>query len=329
MSTQPHILVTGGAGYIGSHACKALAGAGFVPVTIDNLDCGHRWAVKYGPLVVADLADGDRLRGVFSDYSIEAVVHFAAYTYVGESVENPRKYFQNNVTNSLNLIEAMVDANVRPFVYSSTCATYGNPETIPLAEDHAQNPVNPYGESKRFIERAAQWFGEAYGIRWAALRFFNAAGADPEGEIGESHDPETHLIPVVIEAALENRPHVAIFGTDYSTRDGTAVRDYVHVADLASAHLSALKHLMDGGASGAFNLGTGRGHSVREVIASVERISGLKVPVREKGRRPGDPPELIADPSRTADILGWRPYYQDLDRIVETAWRWHSREKKQ
>jgi UDP-glucose-4-epimerase GalE len=328
LSNQPHVLVTGGAGYIGSHACKTLAGAGFVPVTIDNFVYGHRWAVKYGPLVEADLADKNRLRGVFSDYPIEAVVHFAAYTYVGESVENPRKYFQNNVTNSLNLLEAMIDANVMPFVYSSTCATYGDPETIPLVEDHSQNPVNPYGESKRFIERAARWFGEAYGIRWAALRYFNAAGADPEGEIGESHDPETHLIPVVIEAALENRPHVAIFGTDYSTRDGTAVRDYVHVADLASAHLSALKHLMDGGASGAFNLGTGRGHSVREVIASVERISGLKVPVRDKGRRPGDAPELIADPSRAAEILGWRPHFQDLDRIVETAWRWHSREEK-
>ncbi len=328
MATQPHVLVTGGAGYIGSHACKALAGAGFIPVTIDNLDRGHRWAVKYGPLVEADLADGDRLSGVFSDYPIEAVIHFAAYTYVRESIENPRKYFQNNVTNSLSLFEAMVDANVRNFVYSSTCAVYGDPETIPLAEDHPQNPVNPYGESKRFVEHAARWFGEAYGIRWAALRFFNASGADPEGEIGESHDPETHLIPVVIEAALETRPHVKIFGTDYSTRDGTAVRDYVHVADLATAHLLALKHLMDDGAPGAFNLGTGRGHSVREVIASVERISGLKVAVREEGRRPGDPPELIADPSRAAAILGWRPQFQDLDKIVQTAWKWHSGKEK-
>ena len=325
MSDGPGVLVTGGAGYIGSHTCKVLAAAGYTPVTYDNLDLGHRRAVKFGPFVEGDLADGEGLRQAMRDHGIRAVIHFAAYAYVGESVENPRKYFRNNVANSLNLLEAMMDAGAGCLVYSSTCATYGVPEKVPIPEDHPQSPVSPYGESKLFVERAIRWFGEACGLRWAALRYFNAAGADPEGEIGEDHDPETHLIPIVIEAALGRRARVEIFGTDYPTSDGTAVRDYVHVTDLGEAHLKSLEHLLGGGESGAFNLGTGRGHSVREVIDSVARVSGREVPHAEGPRREGDPAELVADAGRAAEVLGWRPGLPELDRIVETAWRWHSK----
>ena len=325
MADKPRILVTGGAGYIGSHTCKVLAAAGYVPVTYDSLALGHQWAVGFGPLVEGDLADGDRIRDAITEYSIEAVVHFAANAYVGESVEDPRKYFRNNVVNSLNLLEAVVDMNVKHLVYSSTCSIYGIPKEVPIPEDHPQHPLNPYGESKRFVETATEWFGEAYGLQWAALRYFNAAGADSEGEIGEDHDPETHLIPVVIEAALGRRPHVEIFGTDYPTEDGTAVRDYVHVTDLGAAHLSALEYLFRGGEPDAFNLGTGIGHSVRQVIQSVQEVSGREVPFKETDRRRGDPPELVADASRAADILGWRPQFPELDQIVDTAWKWHSK----
>jgi len=321
------ILVTGGAGYIGSHTCKILAGAGYTPVVYDSLDLGHRWAVKYGPLVEGDLSDGKRLREALSGHRAGAVVHFAGSTYVGESMGNPRKYFRNNLANSLNLIEAMQDTGVETLVYSSTCATYGYPETIPIPEDHPQRPVSPYGDSKYAVERAIRWFGEAYGLRWAALRYFNAAGADPDGEIGEDHDPETHLIPIVIEAALGKRSHVDIFGTDYPTGDGTAVRDYVHVCDLGEAHRLALEYLQRGGESSAFNLGTGNGHSVREVIQAVGRAGGREAPFQETGRRPGDPAELIADARRASESLGWRPRLSGLDKIVETAWNWHTKAK--
>lgn len=320
---QRKILVTGGAGYIGSHTCKALAKDGYMPVAFDNLVYGHRWAVNWGPLVEGDLADTELLQRVLWEYEIEAVIHFAAYAYVGESMRDPGKYFHNNVTNTINLLEAMRIAGVKDIVFSSTCATYGLPETLPIDEEHPQRPVNPYGESKFFVERILRWYSFAHGLRPIALRYFNAAGADPEGQLGEDHDPETHLIPLVIQTALGKRPEVEIYGTDYLTSDGTALRDYIHVADLAAAHVQALAYLLAGGESTALNLGTGIGHSVREVIAMVEQVSGQRVPTRAVPRRQGDPPALVADATRAGEILGWRPRYSALRTIVETAWDWH------
>jgi UDP-arabinose 4-epimerase len=322
---RPRVLVTGGAGYIGSHTCKALAAAGYEPVAFDNLVHGHPWAVRWGPLVEGDLADRLALERALVQHRIEAVVHFAAYAYVGESMRAPGKYFQNNVVNTVNLLAAMATVEVRHLVFSSTCATYGVPATLPIGEDHPQRPLNPYGESKLFVERMLHWHAMAGGLSWAALRYFNAAGADPKLEIGESHAPETHLLPLAIQAATGEGPALQIFGTDYDTPDGTAVRDYVHVTDLADAHVRALRHLLGGGADLALNLGTGCGHSVREVIAAVERIGGCRVPVCESARRAGDPPSLVADARRAAQILEWQPRHSDLDTIVDTAWRWQHR----
>jgi UDP-arabinose 4-epimerase len=305
------VLVTGGAGYIGSHTCKALARAGFVPVTLDNLSQGRREAVRWGPLVEADLADRDALDKALRRHRVQAVVHFAAHAYVGESMRAPGKYFRNNVANGINLLEAMAEHDVRGMVFSSTCATYGLPQRDAIAETHPQRPVN--------------WHGVAHGLRWAALRYFNAAGADPEGELGEEHDPETHLVPLAIRAALGDGPALEVFGTDYDTPDGTAVRDYVHVSDLAAAHVCALRHLLDGGESIALNLGTGTGHSVREVLAAVERVSGRRVPAHQAPRRPGDPPVLVADPALAREVLGWTARHSRLDSIVRSAWRWHCR----
>jgi UDP-arabinose 4-epimerase len=318
-----NVLVTGGAGYIGSHACKALSAAGYTPVTLDNLVYGHEWAVKWGPFVEGDLADQALLRKTLHDYEIDAVMHFAAYAYVGESMEDPGKYFRNNVTNTINLLDAMVETGVGRIVFSSTCATYGVPSEVPIGEDHPQQPINPYGESKLFIERALRWYGEAHGVRAYALRYFNAAGADPDGEIGEDHDPETHLIPLVIQAALGQRDNVKIFGTDYETPDGSAVRDYIHVTDLAEAHVLAIARLLEGGDSRYLNLGTGTGHSVKNVVSAVERISGLPVNAIEAPRRAGDPPMLVAKPGAAAEVLGWTPRHSDLESIVATALRWH------
>lgn len=320
-----HVLVTGGAGYIGSHTTKTLAEAGIQPVVIDNLQRGHREAVRWGPLIEADLGDRSALDRIFTEYPIEAVLHFGAFAYVGESMQSPELYFRNNLVNTLGLLEAMRDRGVRNIVFSSTCATYGNPERIPISENHPQNPVNPYGESKRMVERLLYWWGCCYGLRWVALRYFNAAGADPQGEIGENHDPETHLIPLVISSAMGLTKALEIYGTDYDTQDGTAIRDYLHVTDLATAHLAALRYLEGGGESTAFNLGTGRGHSVREVTSMVERVSGRKVPVRETGRRPGDPPCLIADASKAGELLSWRPQHSTLEEIVQTAWNWKAK----
>jgi len=319
------ILVVGGAGYIGSHTAKGIAEAGLEPVVFDNLVYGHRWAVQWGTFVEGDLADAALLARVLKEHRVTAVIHFAAYTYVGESVTNPRKYFRNNVVNTLNLLDAMVDAGVRDIVFSSTCATYGDPTRVPIDESHPQNPVNPYGETKLAVEKMLHWYGQAYSIRYAALRYFNAAGADPAARIGEDHDPETHLIPLAIEAAFGRRAALDIFGTDYPTPDGTAVRDYIHVDDLANAHLLALRKLQGGTPSLRLNLGTGRGHSVREVIAAVESATGRKVPVREVGRRVGDPPALVADARQAADVLGWKPQSPDIKTIVEDAVRWHQR----
>jgi len=315
------ILIVGGAGYIGSQTAKCVAQAGLEPVVFDNLVYGHRWAVKWGPFVEGDLSDGALVRRVLAEHKVTAVIHFAAYAYVGESVTNPRKYFHNNVVNTLNLLDAMVDGGVRDIVFSSTCAVYGEPQRVPISEDNRREPVNPYGDSKLAVEKILRWYGGAYNLRYAALRYFNAAGADPDGELGEDHDPETHLIPLAIEAALGGR-ELSIFGTDYPTPDGTAIRDYIHVADLAQAHLLALNTLGTGTPQLQLNLGTGRGHSVKEVVAAVERVSGRKVPAQLVARRAGDPPELVADARQAATALGWKPRYAALDTIVEHAFRW-------
>jgi UDP-glucose-4-epimerase GalE len=311
------ILVTGGAGYIGSHACKALAAAGYQPVAYDNLSRGHRESVKFGPLVEGDLADRARLASTLRQYDIGAVMHFAAFAYVGESVEKPELYFRNNVVNSLILLEAMIETGVKHIVFSSTCATYGLPETTP------QQPVNPYGESKLMIEQTLRWLAPAHGMTYTALRYFNAAGADPQGTIGEDHEPETHLIPLVLYTALGRRASIDILGTDYPTPDGSAIRDYIHVQDLADAHVRSLDYLQKGGASVALNLGTGQGHSVREVIAAAERVTGRPIARREAPRRAGDPPMLVADPAKARELLGWMPTVSDLDSILRSAWTWH------
>ena len=319
------VLVTGGGGYIGSHTCKALAQAGHFPVALDNLIEGHRTAARWGPLVEGDVRDRDLVERTIREHRIEAVVHFAAHAYVGESMQDPCRYFSNNVTGSLSLLEAMRACSVRHIVFSSTCATYGAAGSRPISEDDSQRPINPYGESKLFVERALHWCGLAYGLRYVALRYFNAAGADPDAEIGENHDPETHLIPLAIRAALGEGPSLQIYGGDYSTVDGTAVRDYVHVSDLADAHVRALDYLQRGGESTALNLGTGNGHSVREVITTVERVGRRRVPHRVAARRPGDPASLIAAPGRSRELIGWVPQRSDLQTIVATAWRWHAR----
>jgi UDP-glucose-4-epimerase GalE len=319
------VLVTGGAGYIGSHTAKLLATSGHVPIVFDDLSQGHDWAVKWGPIERGSLSDQERLREVLARHPVDAVIHFAANALVGESMSNPTKYFRNNTVGTLNLLDAMHAAGVDRIVFSSTCATYGNPVRVPIDEGHPQVPVNPYGESKLMVEKILRWYGECYGLRWMALRYFNAAGADPDGEIGEDHDPESHLIPLVIGAAMGTRPPVKIFGTDYDTPDGTCVRDYIHVEDLAAAHLRALDYLRGGGASATLNCGYGRGFSVREVLGEVERVAGKRLQVTESGRRAGDPPQLVAAARRIRDTLGWKPEHEDLPGIVATALAWERR----
>jgi UDP-arabinose 4-epimerase len=319
------ILVTGGAGYIGSHACKALAQAGHVPVAFDNLVYGHRSAVRWGPLEVGDIADRDRLDAVIAHYRPDAVMHFAAYAYVGESVTDPARYYRNNVAGTLTLLEALVHHGVERIVFSSTCATYGIPERTPIDEAHPQQPINPYGASKLMIERMLRDFDVAYGLRSVSLRYFNAAGADPAGEIGEDHDPETHLVPLALQAALGQREALRVFGTDYPTPDGSCIRDYVHVSDLAQAHVLALDYLAGGGASLALNLGTGRGHSVFEVIEAARVVSGRDIPVVLAGRREGDPPVLMAVADKARAVLGWQPVYTELEEMLRHAWDWHRR----
>ena len=322
--SQP-ILVTGGAGYVGSHACKALAAAGYAPVVYDNLSRGHCEAVRWGPLVEGDLHDSAKLVATLKAHRITAVMHFAAFAYVGESMADPENYYWNNVGGTLALLGAMRAAGVAQIVFSSTCAVYGVPRQLPIRETAAMAPLNPYGDTKLVIERMLHWYAAAYRVRYLALRYFNAAGAYPEGEVGEDHSPETHLIPLVLRAALGRGEPVEIYGTDYPTPDGTAIRDYIHVTDLADAHVRAITDLAAGGDSAALNLGTGQGSSVRQVIAAVERISGRQVPHRLAARRPGDPPELVADPAAARTRLGWRPRCSDLDTIVRTALAWETR----
>jgi UDP-glucose-4-epimerase GalE len=316
-----NILVTGGAGYVGSHACKALTAKGYVPITYDNLSRSSPSAVKWGPLEKGDIADGQQLRAVLEKYRPRALMHFAAYAYVGESVEQPLLYYGNNFTGTAVLLQTLVDYYCIPIVFSSSCATYGLPEHVPIAEDHPQRPINPYGHSKLFVERMLADLHNACGLPWIALRYFNAAGADPDGEIGEAHDPETHLIPLVLAAARTGTP-VRIFGNDYDTADGSCVRDYIHVSDIADAHVLALEYLLNGGNSCALNLANARGYSVKEVIAAAEAVCGRTVPSEVAARRPGDPPVLIGDASRAHVLLGWRPTRSNLEMQIADAWKW-------
>lgn len=321
------ILVTGGAGYIGSHAVKLFRSRGHDVWIYDNLVYGHRQSVPADRLVIADLGETHRLDQLFVEERIEAVVHFAAYALVGESVQQPAKYWHNNVVNTLNLLDCCRRHGVQRFVFSSTCATYGMPQVMPITEDTPQQPINPYGQSKLAVERILADYAPAYQIGYAALRYFNAAGAASDGTIGEDHTPETHLIPLVLLAILGKRPHIEIFGTDYPTPDGTCIRDYIHVDDLAEAHLLALEKLQPGQAM-KYNLGMGHGYSVRDVIRCAEEVTGKLVPTKEGPRRPGDPPVLIAAADKVHKELGWMPRYTDLRAIVETAWKWHQAHPK-
>jgi UDP-glucose 4-epimerase len=318
-----NILVIGGAGYVGSHAVRLLTRAGHDVWVYDNLSCGHRAAAPAGRLIEGDLLDQAKLESALKEHTIDAVMHFAAFALVGESVSHPDRYYRNNVVGSLTVLEAMRAAGVWRIVFSSTTATYGEPKKIPITEDETQLPINPYGFTKLVVEHALADYAHAYGFGYAALRYFNAAGASPDGDLGEDHTPESHLIPITLQVALGQRPAITVFGNDYPTPDGTCIRDYVHVDDLATAHLAALERL-EPGKGLKLNLGTGRGHSVRQVIDACRRISGHPIPELEGDRRPGDPPELVADSSRAQAQLGWRPKYVEIDEIVSTAWKWHS-----
>ncbi|MBA5802328.1 UDP-glucose 4-epimerase GalE [Rhizobium changzhiense] len=314
-----YILVTGGAGFIGSHICKALSRAGMIPVTYDNLSTGHADSVRWGPLIRAELADAATLRRTLEEFLPDCVIHCGANAYVGESVDMPRKYYRNNVVGSLTLLEACLDQDIDRIVFSSSCATYGVPTSLPIREESPQHPVNPYGRTKLIFEMALEDFAAAYGIRFAALRYFNAAGADPDGELAERHQPETHLIPRALLAAAGRLERLDIFGTDYATEDGTCVRDYIHVSDLAQAHLAAVNHLLADGGSLSVNLGSGRGTSVREILEAIHRASGREVPVRYRSRRAGDPPILFANTARAKAELGFAPVFSDIDTIIRTA----------
>ena len=320
--TSP-VLVAGGAGYIGSHTCKLLAQAGREPIVLDDLSTGHRWAAKFGPFYQGDIADGELVQSIVRRHGITEVIDFAAKAYVGESYQNPGKYFRENAGKTIHFLDALIASGARNIVFSSTCAVYGNPDKIPITETESKKPVNPYGETKLFVERMLYWHGIANGLKWVAPRYFNAAGADPDRELGEQHEPETHLIPAAIEAVLGKRPQLEVYGTDYPTPDGTAVRDYIHVFDLGRAHIAALDYLRDGGESLAVNLGTGVGQSVRDVVRAVGAATGREVPHVLRPRRAGDPPELVADPSLAKSVLGWTAEFRDIRRIVETAWEWH------
>ncbi len=320
------ILVVGGAGYIGSHAVLALTEAGYEVVIFDNLEYGHRELVDRVlgvELVVGDTRNPDALTQLFATHKIDAVMHFAAYIAVGESVTEPGMYYQNNVVGTLNLLEAMRSANVDKFVFSSTCAVYGVPQFTPLVEDHPFAPISPYAQSKLMVENILSDFDRAYGLRSVRFRYFNAAGADPSGKLGEDHSPETHLIPLVLLTAMGKREHISVYGTDYPTPDGTCIRDYVHVRDLAAAHVLGLKHLVSGGDSQAFNLGNGNGFSVREVIETAKRVTGKEIKVVYGERREGDPPILVGSSDQVRNFLGWHPEYPGLEDIISHAWQWH------
>jgi UDP-glucose 4-epimerase len=317
------ILITGGAGYIGSHVNKELHMRGYKTVVFDNLVYGHKELVKWGEFILGDLENIDQLRLLFKKYPIKAVMDFAAFAYVGESINNPQKYYINNVKNTLNLLEVMIENKVKYFIFSSTCATYGLPIEIPISENHPQIPINPYGQSKLIIEKILKDYDDAYGLKYISLRYFNAAGADPDCEIGEWHNPETHLIPLVLDVAIGKRKEIKIFGTDYDTPDKTCIRDYIHVTDLAKAHILALEYLFNKGKSEIFNLGNENGFSVKEVIKASKEITKKHIPVVEGERRPGDPSILIGKAEKAKKILNWQPDYVNLYTIIETAWNWH------
>lgn len=323
--SRPKLLVTGGAGYIGSHVCKAVAKAGFLPIAYDNLSAGHHWAVRWGPLECGDLIDSGRLDEVMRRYRPAAVIHLAGLIISSESVVDPAQYYDSNVAGSLCLLDSMRRNAVDRIVFSSSAAVYGEPETTPMAEDHPRRPLNPYGTSKQMIEQVLHDYARAYGLRSVSLRYFNAAGADADGEIGEAHHVETHLIPLVLDVAAGFRPFISIYGADYPTRDGTCVRDYVHVCDLATAHVMALRYLDHSVGAHVFNLGNGHGATVREVIDLARSVTGCNIPVRVEGRRPGDPAVLLADPTRARQVLGWKPSLSSLDAMISSAWNWHQR----
>ncbi|MFL0606118.1 UDP-glucose 4-epimerase GalE [Cylindrospermopsis raciborskii] len=326
--SKPTVLVTGGAGYIGSHAVKALLQDGYHVLILDNLVYGHRDLVEQVlqvELIQGDIQDIPLLNSIFQRYQVEVVMHFSAYAYVGESVTDPAKYYRNNVVATLSLLEAMLGAGIYKFVFSSTCATYGVPQFIPLTEEHPQHPINPYGATKLMVERILSDFDIAYGLKYVSFRYFNAAGADPSGILGEDHNPETHLIPLVLQTALGKRSSISIFGTDYPTPDGTCIRDYIHVTDLAIAHILGLEYLLQGGTSTVFNLGNGNGFSVKEVIAAAKEVTGNNIPITECDRRPGDPPILIGSSEKARKILGWQPVYPHINEIVSHAWKWHQK----
>lgn len=321
------ILVTGGAGYIGSHTVKLLKNKGYDLLIFDNLIYGHRdFAEKLGvKLIEGDLSDRHLLDQVFQKYNIEGVIHFAAYAYVGESMSDPAKYYRNNVVSTLNLFEAMESAGVRKIVFSSTCATYGMPQEVPIPETHPQNPINTYGYTKLVVEKMLADFQRAYGWEYVAFRYFNACGADPDGMLGEDHDPEPHLIPLILYTALGKRDAVFILGDDYDTPDGTCIRDYIHVEDLGSAHLLGLEYLLKGGKSEVFNLGNGNGFSVKEVISAAKKVTNIDFTVKKGDRRPGDPPMLVGTAVKAHKILGWQPQYPDIETIITHAWQWHKK----
>ncbi len=316
------VLVTGGAGYIGSHVIRKLLSDGFEVVVYDNLIYGHRGAVPENAIFIeGDLSDLELLEKTFSEHSFDSVVHFAGFTYVGESVKEPKKYFENNVVSGLNLLNACVKHGVKKFIFSSSCSVYGNPDSLPLVEEEKKSPESPYGESKLIFEKFLKWYDGAYGLKYVSLRYFNAAGADESGEIGEDHDPETHLIPLILDVALGKRENIKIFGTDYDTNDGTCIRDYIHVNDLAEIHVLSLKDLDKGNKSKWYNVGVGKGYSVKEIIEMCREVTGHEIPVIESGRRAGDPAELYADSSKVKEELNWIPKY-DLRMIIESAWKW-------
>jgi UDP-glucose 4-epimerase len=328
MSVNSKVLVTGGAGYIGSHAVLALVEKGYEVVVLDNLVYGHRDLVENVlgvELVVGELEDEQLLRALFARHTFDAVMHFAAYAYVGESMSDPGKYYRNNVSGTLTLLEVMASCNINKIVFSSTCATYGIPETTPILESAPQNPINPYGFTKLVVERILKDFDRAHQMKSVVFRYFNAAGADPSGRLGEDHSPETHLIPLVLLTALGQRESISIFGTDYPTPDGTCIRDYIHVSDLASAHVLGLEYLLKGGESDFFNLGNGHGFSVKEVIDTAKQVTGRPIAVVESDRRPGDPPVLVGSGEKAVEILGWHPQYGKLLDILEHAWQWHQK----
>ncbi len=317
------ILVIGGAGYIGSYMCKYLSMNHYEPIVLDNLTRGHRQAVNWGPFFQGSMSDSELLRQIFSQYQIAAVMHFAAYAYVGESVIEPSMYYNNNVAETITLLQVMAEEKIPNIIFSSTCATYGEPAEIPITEEHPQNPINPYGRTKRMVEQILEDFSNAYGMNYASLRYFNAAGADPEGELGEDHRPETHLIPLVLQAALGQKAEIEVYGDDYPTEDGTCIRDYIHIDDLTQAHLLALERMLTNMPGGTYNLGNGRGYSVKELIDVAHLVTGESIPMKIVKRRPGDPAVLIGSGDKAMRELGWKPRLSGLSSIIETAWNWH------